>query len=387
MGGRIASTAALAAWAFCVQPAAAGTALVFDYEDGHVLYAEDLDAPWYPASLTKMMTAYLVFTAIRDKRATKETKIFISPAANKQPPTRLGLKIGKDITLDQALHALIMRSANDVAVAIAETLGGDEASFVKQMNQTAARLGMAHTHFINPHGLPAEQQVTTARDMGLLAQALLRDFPEEAPLYAQTQATIHKITIGTHNALLTGFPGGDGIKTGYTCASGYNLVASATRDGRKLIAVMLGESRAATPALRAPRPCSRTAFARVQWKSAFPIAARRELSRATWSAPDSSPTPLMLERFRDCKAPPPPPPEVTASAANAAGDGHRGRSEPGEEGLRDQVRERRRREKEKAPPAPRLIAPLRASPRSHPRSAPRCRRRRTALPGGCRWAR
>ena len=99
-----------------------------------------------------------------------------------------------------------MRSANDVAVAIAETLGGDEAAFVKQMNQTAARLGMAHTHFINPHGLPAEQQVTTARDMGLLAQALLRDFPEEAPLYAQTQATIHKITIGTHNALLTRSP-------------------------------------------------------------------------------------------------------------------------------------------------------------------------------------
>ena len=162
-----------------------GHASVFDFEDGHVLYAEDLDAPWYPASLTKMMTAYLVFTAIRNKRATKETKIFISPTASKQPPTRLGLKAGKDITLDHALHALIMRSANDVAVAIAETLGGDEASFVKEMNQTAARLGMAHTHFINPHGLPAEQQVTTARDMGLLAQALLRDFPEEAPLYAR----------------------------------------------------------------------------------------------------------------------------------------------------------------------------------------------------------
>ena len=110
------------------QPAAAGTALVFDFEDGHVLYAEDLDAPWYPASLTKMMTAYLVFTAIREGRATKGTKIFISPDAFKQPPTRLGLKVGKDIPpSDQALHALIMRSANDVAVAISETLGGDEA--------------------------------------------------------------------------------------------------------------------------------------------------------------------------------------------------------------------------------------------------------------------
>ena len=236
----IALTAALAAWTFCVQPAVAGSAVVFDYQDGHVLYAEDIDAPWYPASLTKMMTAYLVLSAIRDKRVSKDTKVFISPAAFKQPPTRLGFKVGKDITMDEALRALIMRSANDVAVAIAETLGGDEASFVKQMNQTAARLGMSHSHFINPNGLPADQQVTTARDMGLLSQALLRDFPEETGLYALTQTTIGKAVIGTHNALLTGFPGGDGIKTGYTCASGYNLAASATRDGRKLIAIVLG---------------------------------------------------------------------------------------------------------------------------------------------------
>lgn len=317
MGGRIASTAALAAWAFCAQPAVAGSALVFDFEDGHVLYAEDLDAPWYPASLTKMMTAYLVFTAIREKRATKETKIFISPEANKQPPTRLGLKTGKDITLDQALHALIMRSANDVAVAISETLGGDEASFVKQMNQAAARLGMLHTHFYNPHGLPAEQQVTTARDMGLLAQALLRDFPEEAPLYAQTQATIQKITIGTHNALLTGFPGGDGIKTGYTCASGYNLVASATRDGRKLIAVILGESSSNARTSRAAALLE-NGFRTRAWKSSFPIA-RVENYPSDVVGAGFEPDPLMLERFRACKAPPPPPPNVTASAATAPG--------------------------------------------------------------------
>jgi D-alanyl-D-alanine carboxypeptidase len=316
-GGRIALTTALAAWAFCVQPAAAGTALVFDFEDGHVLYAEDLDAPWYPASLTKMMTAYLVFTAIRNKRATKETKIFISPTASKQPPTRLGLKAGKDITLDDALHALIMRSANDVAVAIAETLGGDEASFVKEMNQTAARLGMAHTHFINPHGLPAEQQVTTARDMGLLAQALLRDFPEEAPLYAQTQATIQKITIGTHNALLTGFPGGDGIKTGYTCASGYNLVASATRNGRRLIAVILGESSGNARTARAAALLE-NGFRTREWKSAFPIA-RVENFPSDIVGAAFEPDALMLGRFRDCKAPPPPPPEVTASAATVDG--------------------------------------------------------------------
>jgi D-alanyl-D-alanine carboxypeptidase len=314
--GRIALTAALAALALCVQPAAAGTAMVFDFEDGHVLYAEDLDAPWYPASLTKMMTAYLVFTAIREKRATKDTKVFISPAAHKQPPTRLGLKVGKDITLSEALQALIMRSANDVAVAIAETLGGDEGAFIKQMNQIAARLGMAHTHFINPHGLPAEQQVTTARDMGLLALALLRDFPEEASLYAQTQATIHKITIGTHNALLTSFPGGDGIKTGYTCASGYNLVASATRNGRKLIAVILGETSSNARTARAAALLE-SGFRTREWKSAFPIA-RVENYPSQVVGAGFGPDTEMVERFRACKAPPPPPPNVTASAGTGA---------------------------------------------------------------------
>jgi D-alanyl-D-alanine carboxypeptidase len=311
----IALTAALAAWAFCVQPAVAGSAVVFDYQDGHVLYAEDIDAPWYPASLTKMMTAYLVLTAIRDKRVSKETKVFISPAAFKQPPTRLGFKVGKDITMDEALRALIMRSANDVAVAIAETLGGDEQAFVKQMNQTAARLGMAHTHFINPNGLPAEQQVTTARDMGLLSQALLRDFPGETALYALTQTTIGKTVIGTHNALLTSFPGGDGIKTGYTCASGYNLAASATRDGRKLIAIILGESSSGARTARAAAMLE-NGFRTRAWKTSFPIARLDNYPSEVVGA-GFEPTPQILAKFNDCKAPPPPPPQVTASAATS----------------------------------------------------------------------
>lgn len=314
--GLIASVAALLAWTCCVQPASAGAALVYDYTDGHVLYAEDIDAPWYPASLTKMMTAYIVFTAIRDKRISKDTRIFMSPAAFKQPPTRLGLKVGKDVTVDEALQALIMRSANDVAVAIAEALGGDEASFVKEMNQTAARLGMAHTHFINPHGLPAEQQVTTARDMALLTQALLRDFPQEAALYARTQATIEKITIGTHNALLTGFPGGDGIKTGYTCASGYNIAASASRDGRRLIAIVLGEASSAARTARAGALLE-NGFRTRAWKSAFPIA-RVENYPSDVVGASFEPDALMLDRFRACKAPPPPPPNVATAATPGA---------------------------------------------------------------------
>jgi D-alanyl-D-alanine carboxypeptidase len=287
------------------QPVRAGAALLFDAQDGHVLYAEDPDAPWYPASLTKMMTAYLAFEAMRDRRVTKETRIFISPNAHKQPPTRLGLKPGKDLPLWDALHALIMRSANDIAVAIAETLGGDEPSFVKQMNQTAARLGMEHTHFINPHGLPAEQQVTTARDMALLAQALLRDFPEHASLYSETQAHIGKIVIGTHNALLTGFPGGDGIKTGFTCASGYNVAASATRDGRRLIAIVLGEPSSAARTNRASALLE-NGFRTREWKLMFPTPRVENLPTEVVGArfePDAG----MLERFRVCKAPPPPP--------------------------------------------------------------------------------
>lgn len=295
-------------------PAGAGTALVFDTEDGHVLYAEEPDSPWYPASLTKMMTAYLAFIAVRDSRATYETKIFISPHANKQPPTKLGLKVGKDLTLGDALRALIMRSANDVAIAIAEALGGDETAFVKEMNQTAARLGMTHTHFINPNGLPAEQQVTTARDMALLAQAILRDFPERAPLFAETQATISKITISTHNALLVSFPGGDGMKTGYTCASGYNLVASATREGRRIIAVVLGESSSGARNARAAALLEH-GFRTREWKAMFPTARVENYPHEVVGA-GFEPDATMLGRFRDCKAPPPPPPE-TASTAGA----------------------------------------------------------------------
>lgn len=308
--------AALTGWASWASAALAGSAVVFDLDEGHVLYAEELDAPWYPASLTKMMTAYIALTAIREGRAKRDTKIFMSPTAFKQPPTRLGLKVGKDITLDEALRALIMRSANDVAVAIAETLGGDEASFVKEMNQTAARLGMMHTHFLNPHGLPNEQQVTTARDMGILARALLLDFPEEAPLYAMTQTTIGKVTIGTHNSLLTAFPGGDGIKTGYTCASGYNLAASATRDGRKLIAVILGEGSNNARTARAAALLE-SGFRTYEWKNSFAIARIDNYPSEVVGA-GFDPDPGMLDRFRACAAPPPPPPPQETAAAGSA---------------------------------------------------------------------
>jgi len=292
------------AWTLCPQPAAADGALLFDYEDGHVLYAEEPDAPWYPASLTKMMTAYLAFEAMKEGRASKDTSIFISPNARKQPPTKLGLKVGADLPLGDALRALIMKSANDIAVAIAEALGGDEPSFIKMMNQKAADLGMLHTHFINPHGLPAVKQVTTARDMALLAQALLRDYPEHAPLFAETQATIGKITIGTHNAMLVSFDGGDGIKTGFTCASGYNLAASATRGGRKMIAIVLGARSSAARNIRAAALLEH-GFRSHEWKAMFPTARVENLPSEVVGA-GFDPDEEMLKRFHVCKAPPPP---------------------------------------------------------------------------------
>lgn len=301
----------------CTAPAAAGAALVFEAENGHVLYAEDPDLPWYPASLTKMMTAYLAFEAIREHRASDNTRVFISENARKQPPTRLGLKVGADLTLGDALKALMMRSANDIAVAIAETLGGDVTSFVKQMNQKSADLGMLSTHFINPNGLPAEQQVTTARDMALLSQALLRDFPERAPLYAETQAMIvdKKISIGTHNAIVTSFPGGDGIKTGFTCASGYNLAASATRDGHKIIAILLGEESGAKRTARAAALLE-SGFRTREWKALYPTARIENLPREIVGA-GFEPDAAMLERYRVCAAPPPPPKETASAAGNS----------------------------------------------------------------------
>jgi D-alanyl-D-alanine carboxypeptidase len=289
--------------AFGAQPAAAESALLFDNQTGRVLYSEDPDTPWYPASLTKMMTAYLAFEAMSEHRANDDTKVFISENARKQPPTKLGLKVGADLPLSEALTALMMKSANDIAVAIAETLGGDEQSFIKMMNQKAADLGMTRTHFINPHGLPAINQVTTARDMALLSQALLRDYPEHAHLYAETEAKIGKITIGSHNAILRTFEGGDGIKTGFTCASGYNLAASATRGGRQMIAIVFG-GRSSGARNRRAAALLEHGFRTWEWKTLDPGARVENLPRENVGG-GFQPDKRMLKRFHVCKGPPP----------------------------------------------------------------------------------
>ena len=234
-----------------IRPAAAGPALLFDSESGKILYTEDQDNLWYPASLTKIMTSYLTFEALKTGRLTLEQKIKVSEKASLQSPSKVGLPAGAEMTVDLAIKALIVKSANDVAVMLAEAIGGSEEDFVKLMNDTAKRLHMTRTHFANPNGLPAPDQVTTARDLAKLSRAVMRDFPEHAALWSLPEVRIGKIKLTTHNHLLKTFEGADGIKTGFICDSGFNVVSSATRDGRKLIAVVLGEPSGRERSIRA----------------------------------------------------------------------------------------------------------------------------------------
>ncbi|MCB1438073.1 MAG: D-alanyl-D-alanine carboxypeptidase [Rhodobiaceae bacterium] len=223
-----------------VLPAKAGPTLVFDARSGRVLHAEDATAPWFPASLTKLMTAYLTFRAIRDGRLTADSRIVNSELARSQPPSKIGLPLGATISVDQALRILIVKSANDVAVMLAEAVSGTLDGFVAEMNAVAAELGMSGSHFVNPHGLPDPGQVTTARDLGLLTAAIIRDFPQYDDLFSLPGVKLGKRYMRSHNPLLGKFEGADGMKTGYICASGYNIVARATRGKRSVVAVVLG---------------------------------------------------------------------------------------------------------------------------------------------------
>jgi len=222
--------------------AVAGPALLYAPDSDEVLFSEDLDKPWFPASLTKLMTAYLTFEAVKSGKLDLETRIALSPYARSQPATRINLRVGIEPTVNQAVHALILRSANEIAVALAEKIAGSEEDFVRQMNATAKRLGMTRTVFANPHGLPEADrtQMSTLRDFALLTRAILKEFPERADVFSARSILIHKGTFGSQNDLLVTLPGADGMKTGFTCGAGYNVVASATRGDRRLIAVVFG---------------------------------------------------------------------------------------------------------------------------------------------------
>jgi D-alanyl-D-alanine carboxypeptidase len=207
---------------------------------GQVLHAANADEQRFPASLTKMMTLYMLFEAMRDGRVPPESRIQMSREAASRPRSKLFLPAGYSLGLEDAILALVTRSANDVATAIAEHLGGDEERFAQAMTQRARSLGMTRTTFRNASGLPNAEQTTTARDMALLGSRLLADFPRQYAYFSTREFRWNRQTIHNHNHMLSAYDGADGIKTGYTVWSGYNIVTSARRDGVRLIGAVLG---------------------------------------------------------------------------------------------------------------------------------------------------
>ena len=227
----------VAARAFAAEPPAY---IVVDADAGTVLNDREADQPWYPASLTKLMTAYLTFRAIEEGRLTMTSPVKISANALAQAPSKMGFAVGTVLNVDNALKMMLVKSANDIAMAMAETVGGSEAGFVKMMNAEAGQLGMASTHYDNPNGLPDDGQITTARDLAVLARAIWVDFPQYRSYFGIPAIKFGKHTLTSPNTLLERYRGTNGMKTGYICASGFNMVVSATRFDRTLIVVVLG---------------------------------------------------------------------------------------------------------------------------------------------------
>lgn len=220
--------------------AAKFSAIAVDASNGKVLYAEDVDGLRHPASLTKVMTLYILFQDLKAKRITLSSPLRASARASGMPPSKLGLKPGQTLTVDQAIRALVTRSANDVASIVAENLGGSESAFAARMTKTARAIGMTRSTFRNASGLPDPNQWTTARDMATLSLRIQRDFPQYYPYFKIMSFTWKGQVIRTHNKLLGKFAGTDGIKTGYIRASGFNLTSSAKRGDKRIVGVVLG---------------------------------------------------------------------------------------------------------------------------------------------------
>jgi D-alanyl-D-alanine carboxypeptidase len=295
--------AGLALFLAGASPAAAArardAAIIIDAATGAVLYADDADAARYPASLTKIMTLYLLFEAIDAKRITLDSKFEVSARAAHQDPTKLGLKEGETITVRDVILGLITKSANDAAVVAAEGLADSEAKFARQMTEKARRLGMENTTFRNASGLPDPKQKSTARDLAILARAMLKTFPHHYHFFATQSFSYKGITHANHNRLNSWYDGADGLKTGYIRASGFNLVTSAKRDNRRLIGVVMGGRSPASrdqemarlldaaftrsdkdPIIRhASGPSGKSAAKQVQTASAKPPRAARSASR------------------------------------------------------------------------------------------------------------
>jgi D-alanyl-D-alanine carboxypeptidase len=231
--------------------ASAEALLVVEADTGKVLQADNATMPWYPASVTKMMTAYVTLKAVKEGRMTLEQLVTVSPVAASQSPSKMGFRPGTQVTLENALAMMMVKSANDMAVVLAESVGGSIDGFSALMNQNAQRLGMTQTSYVNPNGLPADGQITSARDLAILARAIIRDLPEYEYFYHIPSIRFGRRVTNNFNHLIGRYPGADGFKTGFICASGYNLVGSATRNGKRLIAVVLGSTSGHQRAVRA----------------------------------------------------------------------------------------------------------------------------------------
>ena len=216
--------------------------IVIDAQTGGILAAQNANDRWYPASLTKLMTAYVTFRAIKSGEIEAGSPVTISNAARKQPPSKMGYKKGVRLRVDTALKIIIIKSANDVSHALGEAVAGNLKNFVARMNKEAKRLGMSNTQFANSNGLHSANQYSSARDMALLSAQILKEFPQYAYMFEAAAIKTPAKTHYSYNLLLERFQGANGMKTGFVCASGYNLSGSATRNGRTLIAVVMGTS-------------------------------------------------------------------------------------------------------------------------------------------------
>ena len=292
--------------------AAASPALVVDADSGKVLYAERATDPWFPASITKLMTAYVALSAVREGKLSMDTLLTVSENAYAQPPSKIALRPGTEITLDNALKIIMVKSANDVSTTIAEGVGGTVEGFAGMMNAAARRLGMNESNWTNPHGLPDPAQYTSARDMAILGRALIREFPEHRGLFQLSAIKLGRRVMANHNGLIGRYPGADGMKTGFICSSGFNVVASATRDGRRLITVIMGSPSATERTIKAAELFDRG----FSTSSLFSFGGRslEELPRSYASA-----APDMRPYICGRRGPMPSEEEAGAVQANAAG--------------------------------------------------------------------
>jgi D-alanyl-D-alanine carboxypeptidase len=265
-----------------VPPARAEALLLVDVESGKVINEQNSTYPWYPASVTKLMTTYVTLKALRDHKIELDTVFAVSLNAVAQQPSKMGFKAGTRVTVDNALKMLLVHSANDMAVVLAEGVSGSIEKFADEMNAEAQRLGMTQTNYVNPNGLPNDEQITSARDLAILARALIVEFPEYDYFWHIASIRLGKRIYRNTNKLIDAYAGADGMKTGFICASGFNLVATATRSGKRLIAVVLGAKSSTSRAVKAAQlfergfatdPTGSAAFSPTTVDSLVPVAA------------------------------------------------------------------------------------------------------------------